>query len=212
MTGERDLNRAVLDNLDDDAPPLAGAGLRAAAGTDPGRVRSIRESVDDAGPLAADEFTQEVGGLGSRDAACEAIRRLGRSAWRAGYAARLHWRQGFVHGVELPAAAFLAHAADLFAAHPIVRVRLTDKQASRSPDVTGAYVWGECPPVPVGLPAWRRSGNRVRAADRASDVAAELFAAGLPRAGFETANQADDALSAACVAYGCQLAGLAPLA
>jgi hypothetical protein len=43
-------------------------------------------------------------------------------------------------------------------------------------------------------------------------MAPELFAAGLPRTGFGTAVHADNALSAVCVTFGRQMAGLSRLA
>jgi uncharacterized protein (TIGR02996 family) len=213
MTSEHDLLRAVLDDPAADAPRLAFADWLAASGGEPGRAQVIREHLATDGPSAEGGFTQELGGVGSRDiSGSEAVLGLGRSAWRAGYAAHLHWHRGFVDRVELPAAAFFAHAADLFTAHPIVAVRLTDKLPSRSDEGTGAYSWGECPPTPAGWRAWHRPGKGRRDTERVSDLASELFAAGLPRAGFATAGQADDALSAVCVAYGRRLAHLRPLA
>jgi uncharacterized protein (TIGR02996 family) len=210
MASENDLLRAVLDDPAADAPRLAYADWLAAGG-EPGRARAIRAQLEADGMSADSGFAQELGGLGSRDiSACAAILGLGRSAWRSGYAARLHWRRGFVDRVELPAAAFLAHAAALFAAHPIVAVRLADKRPARS-EGAGGYAWSERPSAWAGgrpVTAWRKQ----RATEGASDLAAELFAAGLRRTGFESADQADDAVSAACVRYGRRLAGLVPLA
>ena len=211
MASEYELIRAVLADPAAARPRLAYAEWLAADGRDPGRACVIRQA--GAGDVeAVAGHTQELGGPGSAAAGPGAVMRLGRSAWRAGYAARLHWSRGFVHEVELPAAAFLAHAADLFAAHPIARVRLTDKLASRPADGAGDYSWRECPPTQVGVLVWRRPGSRRPVTRRASEVAPELFAAGLPRDGFQTAGAADDALSAACVAYGRQLAGQSPRA
>jgi hypothetical protein len=99
-------------------------------------------------------------------------------------------RRGFVESVEFTTADFLAHAARLFAAHPITRVTLTD----RRPDDLG-YGWGW----------WLDTGEH----DEVPEVA-ECFQAdpeGM-RLVYPTEADALKALSLACVHYGRQLAGL----
>ena len=187
--------RAGLDDTARDGPRTADAVLTLARGVE--------------GP--AGEFWQEIGGLSpGLPGEQPAVTRLARSAWRRGYTARAGWRGGFVKALELPADAFLFHAADLFAAHPITRVRLTDKQA-RPAGHAGEVEWTPTPVAPAGRYVIHRLRIR-RPAERPSDLPAELFAAGLPAAPFDTAARADAALSAACVAYGRQLAGLPALA
>lgn len=153
---------------------------------------------------AAGAFTQVIDGLtpgvGGEHTA---VGRLGRAAWRAGYTVRAGWRGGSIDWIELPAAAFLAHAAGLFAAHPITAVRLTDRHPERAPDGTGLQ-WTESP-------AGRSlTFGRHRRAGPGPDVPPELFAAGLERAPFATVALADAGLSAACVRLGRRLAGLDP--
>ena len=195
MPTHTDHRRAVLDDPARDAPRTAYAAWARAEGGE--------------GP--AGEFCQEIGLLCPElPGEQPAVARLARSARRCGYTARAEWRGGFVEGIELPAAAYMSHAADLFAAHPITRVRLADKQA-RPAGPAGGVEWTPTPVAPAARYAFQRLGAR-RGADRPSDLPPELFAAGLPTGPFDTAARADEALSAACVAYGRQLAGLPPLA
>jgi hypothetical protein len=190
-----DPRRAVLDDPTSDAPRAAYAAWARTAGQE--------------GP--AGEFWQEIGLLCPElPGEQPAVARLARSARRRGYTARAHWRGGFVDAVELPAASFLFHAADLFAAHPIAQVRLADKEA-RPAGPAGGVAWTPTPAAATARYAFQRLGAR-RGADRPSDLPPELFAAGLPAAPFDTTARADEALSAACVAHGRRLAGLPPLA
>src|SRR5947209_4787991 len=154
---------------------------------------------------AAREFTPIIEGLTSGPAGEEsAVGRLARAAWRAGYAVRVGCRGAFIDRIELPAAAFLAHAAGLFAAHPITAVRLTDRHPEPGSDGTGVR-WAE-------HRAGRGSsfGGRHRRAGAGPDVPPELFAAGLARTSFATVALADAGLSAACVRHGPRLARLHP--
>jgi hypothetical protein len=190
MKSVPDLRRAVLE-----APTLGAPRAAYAA-----RARA------DGGGVSTGEFTQEMGGL-ARGVAGEqpAVTRLARSAWRAGYTVRAHWHGGFIDRIELPAAAFLEHAEDLFAAHPITTVLLTDKQARPADDGN----WVKWAPAPGGR-AERRFGGRFLMGLR-SDLPHELFEAGLTAGPIDTATLADEALSGACVRHGRRLAGLPEL-
>jgi hypothetical protein len=190
MKSSPDLRRGVLEAPILDAPRAAYAA----------RVRA------DGGGVSTGEFTQELGGL-ARGGPGElpAVTRLARSAWRAGYTVRTHWRGGFIDRIELPAAAFLEHAEDLFSAHPITAVLLTDKRARPADDGIGVR-WAPAP----GAHAERRFGGRFRM-DLRSDLPRELFDAGLTAGAIDTPTSADEALSGACVRHGRRLAGLPEL-
>jgi len=194
MKASPDLRRGVLEAPTLDAPREAYAA----------RVRA------DGGGASTGEFDQEIGGL-ARGVAGEqpAVTRLARSAWRAGYTARAHWRGGYIERVELPTAAFLAHAGDLFAAHPITAVVLTDRRAGPADDA-GMVRWTRASPPPPGYRLHRRFGARF-ATDLASDLPPELFSAGLPAGAIDTETRADEVLSAACVRHGRRMAGLPDL-
>lgn len=191
MNDIRDLLRAVLERPSLDAPRAAYAAYARAEGCE----------------TPSGEFSQVIGGL-SPGVVGEglAVTALARSAWRSGYTARAGWRGGFIEQLDLPIAAFLAHAAELFAAHPITHVRLADKRA-RPTGTAGGVQWTRALVVPVRSGALHPVGARA-AVQSPSDLPPELFAAGLTWAVIDTAGQADEALSAACVAFGRRLAGL----
>jgi uncharacterized protein (TIGR02996 family) len=54
---------------------------------------------------------------------------------------RYHWTRGFVSRIELPCDAFMQHAADIFAAHPVTEVRLTDCSPFRNGDGFWRWWW-----------------------------------------------------------------------
>jgi uncharacterized protein (TIGR02996 family) len=112
-------------------------------------------------------------------------------------------RRGFVASIALPTAAFLDHAAELFRAHPIERVVLTDREP-------GASVGDEA--------GWLRS----RALRDRADLPEPLWLAlethklspeePVEFKVYPTREAADAALSRACCQYGRRLANLPPLA
>ncbi len=121
------------------------------------------------------------------------------------------FRRGFVSAIELPAADFLAHAAAIFAAHPVTAVALTGKVPS--PRHIGAppanEEWGWCMvetesapepwPVPYFVPAVLRGHWP------AGRLWAKYWVV------FDSETEAVVALSAACVNYARSLVGLPPL-
>ena len=101
--------------------------------------------------------------------------------------------RGFVSGIACDLATFLRHAGDLFAAHPITAVRLTD----RRPEMSGGNWWYYLITTrghdsPTHLP----------------DVLLKHFPV---RLWYMTEADALAGLSSACVAFGRDLAGLPPL-
>lgn len=121
----------------------------------------------------------------------------------------LRFRRGFVDSVECRAGAWIAHAGDVCAAHPVRAVTLTDLEP---------YPAGR--EVPDSIPTWFRKravGGGVGNADFAAESAS------VPDPIFAHLTTADDfaeysrqeyalnALSFACVGYGRELAGLPPL-
>lgn len=125
-------------------------------------------------------------------------------------------RRGFVSEIRLPLAVFLAHARDLFAAHPITAVVLTDRESWVNHDRTHWGWWLDNPaihaPAPDSLP-------RPLADAMADDPTRYDYGIGVrylpggPAGGllFRSADAAHKALSAACVSYGRERAGLPPL-
>lgn len=102
------------------------------------------------------------------------------------------FRRGLAEEVRCPLPLFLAHARDLFAAHPITAVVISDVRPGRygdryrlyPKDADAAAAVDNCP-----YPIWRRIEGVVWLSEAA----------------------ADSALSAACTAYGRRAAGLPPL-
>jgi uncharacterized protein (TIGR02996 family) len=120
---------------------------------------------------------------------------------------RIEFRRGFVDEVRLPCADFLTHAAALFAAHPVTRVELGDREPL--PTAKGTFSWWARKDDVV----WPEPGYQY-------EVPASLYAF-LPR-GSSWEDAADyhayageaaarDALSAAAVSLGRQWAGLPAL-
>lgn len=116
--------------------------------------------------------------------------------------------RGFVAAVRLPTADFMPHARALFTAHPIERVRLSDLRPNEDDDPGESGVWmrarardGFNPPEEraahrYGLP--NRLFDRLAGGDRGREVAV-----------YETEEAAWADLSAACVAFGREIVGLA---
>lgn len=106
--------------------------------------------------------------------------------------------RGFACEVWLPAADFLEHAAAIFSQHPVTSVRLTDKEPYNLGSTTWAY-------------AWFREGVQVETASNLPQaIFNELTASHKEYGGkmHQTSEDAHNALSAACVAYGRSLATL----
>jgi uncharacterized protein (TIGR02996 family) len=111
--------------------------------------------------------------------------------------------RGFVSQIELPTAAFLEHAEAIFRAHPVVSVRLTDREPGAS--------------VPNGFHWYERCGSENELpSDAPQPIFKHLQGGNLDRpAGmrvYDTRDEALEALSAACVAFGRKKAGLSELA
>ncbi len=120
----------------------------------------------------------------------------------------LRYRRGWVDRVEMPAGTFMAHAAALFALHPVTDVRLTNREPYDP--FTGAGTWN-----------WYDGPQMVTAVHPPSNLPTELFALVKRPKGrgphdgerkeFATHADAIAALSRACVAHGRNLAGLPAL-
>jgi uncharacterized protein (TIGR02996 family) len=140
------------------------------------------------------------GGAGGPFELCESLRRRANSLWGVGAANGSHWsntafamppgvqivpdgvRRGFVHAITCTAADFLAHAAGIFAAQPVQSVEITDMPIFKSGGNDTYYVGGlgRFPQEYWSRLEWLPSPEAARAA-----------------------------LSAACVAYGRERAGVA---
>lgn len=127
----------------------------------------------------------------------------------AKYLDYITFRRGFVDSITLPADAFLAHAATLFAAQPVTAVRLSDRQpVPAAPSHGGGWRWywsargiawtGDVDLVGYFLPP--ALGNYVQSPRRRGRSAL-----------YGDREHALAALSAACVAFGRAGAGLPPL-
>lgn len=118
------------------------------------------------------------------------------------------FRRGFVAEIRLPLAAFLAHAQAIFTRHPVERVTLTDREPEGVPGSEQAWWLAEFLPVgptveaytPYTLPGclWRELAGGDLGPSGANRYYPDEF-------------DAADAVSAACVAYGRELAGLPPI-
>ncbi len=116
---------------------------------------------------------------------------------------RWHWSRGFVSSIELSTAAFLEHAASIFAAAPVTSVRLTDLD----PTLPLGFAWFEITDRQFGrdyLPGMlfdRLSRGRIHADDDDRTVYRE----------YDAAKDAWDDLSEACIDHGRSLANLPAL-
>lgn len=113
------------------------------------------------------------------------------------------WERGFIASVVLLLAEFEDHAASIFAAHPVTSVRLSDRQTYSN---TG--------------PTWYRRGRTTPSAlvPERAEIPRSLFNLlpeydrGVDRwKTYSSDESAHAALSAACVQWGRELAGLPPL-
>lgn len=111
-----------------------------------------------------------------------------------------HRGRGLVYRIHLPQAAFLEHAAEIFARWPITEVRLTDKRATAAP---GGFVWGRG----GGDESWRLAGPLY---DRLDGFWTAFPGGNLHSATsyYHDQNLATAAQSRACVAFGRHAAGL----
>jgi uncharacterized protein (TIGR02996 family) len=103
--------------------------------------------------------------------------------------------RGFVSAVTCTQADFLAHAASIFAAHPVERVTITGTEPEQINQFPGTSQWTFF----VGDAAVEGGSRR--------HIAHRLWVH-IKRSWYPTRAAADAALSAACVAYGRALAGL----
>lgn len=114
---------------------------------------------------------------------------------------RKHWSRGFVSRIELTTDAFLDHAADLFARHPITSMRLVDREPYKLAAISGRWAWdyqGE------------DAGGRHTLPKAIHDcVQGERHPNGLIL--FSSPVLAHAALDRACVSFGRGLVGLPPL-
>ena len=123
MTTEPELLSAVLAAPDDDAPRLAFADFLDARGD--GRAKHIRQQIEVIRLRDAEGVTTRVIRLFNDT---EALGAQHGAAWEPRITALTEsftLRRGFVEEITLSAAAFLDHAAELFALGPIRHVNLT---------------------------------------------------------------------------------------
>ncbi len=117
------------------------------------------------------------------------------------------YTNGFVSRVSLPTSLFLAHAATLFAAHPITSVTLTDREPASGGTVTGSnHGWWRATLAIIEADGQDRDLIPARLWEFISSTIAPSFWKCFP-----TRSLALSALSLACVNYGRQLADLPPL-
>jgi uncharacterized protein (TIGR02996 family) len=205
MTDGAALLRAVLVDPADDAPRLVYADWLEEHG-EPGHAAFIRGQVRLAQPETRTDPRLR------RDAALEeAVLRqdaarygsLPDNLWVAG---DWGWDRGFVRTARLPAAALLAHAAALFAAHPVARVFLTDRWPLLDPGAWGWHLPFDSTPMsedPTILPA--ELFGLLEGMTNPGDPAGDEFAH------YPDGESALAALSGACVRFGRVKAGLPPL-
>ncbi len=110
------------------------------------------------------------------------------------------FRRGFLSRVKLTLAAFMKHAADLFSAHPIEEVVLSDRTLADRHE--GPWCWtvgvGFTNSLPAALFSKLAHRARARSVSRVN-------------AFYDSLAEAIADLSLACVGYGRSLAGLPPL-
>lgn len=119
------------------------------------------------------------------------------------------YRRGFVAEIRLPLALFLEHARDLFAAHPITAVVLTDREPHES-------VFSNQPESCRWMWIWNDRTFRAAGATLPDGLYHKLRIksfrdGGHDWAGYPSPVAAHAALSAAAVSLGRELAGLPPL-
>jgi uncharacterized protein (TIGR02996 family) len=121
------------------------------------------------------------------------------------------WRRGFPDSIHCPLAAFLEHAAALFAAHPITAVTLTCRHHNTATAKPGWL---------VAHPNWCNPDGSLKEGAGGHWLPGCLVPPGAVNRGtalgggfcyFDTPQEADAALSGWCVACGRDKAGLPPL-
>ncbi len=132
---------------------------------------------------------------------------VGHTDGSAAWIYSITYDRAFISTIELPCEAFMRLAADLFAAHPITEVRLTDREPHRN--AFGSFMWSEVgddaigpPPRPCRAPSPLVEMMRLDQRQRHTS---------LTWVSFPTVDVAHAALSRACASYGRELAGLPPL-
>lgn len=106
-------------------------------------------------------------------------------------------RRGFVSEIALPCADFMAHAADIFAAHPVTSVKLTDKEPHQMNDE--AFYWWQYP-----------NDNNELVTELPKELHIGIRGGGELNKTFTSLAGANNALSLVCVSYGRSLASLPP--
>lgn len=132
-------------------------------------------------------------------------------SWADGLNFRRGYRRGFVERIELSLAEFERHAKELFAAHPITEVGLSDRAPNIYTDEgrdAGLFAFESATPADlldqplpgyVPQPLW----NLLRLSRNEGARGSRVY--------FATRGDAASSLSRACVAYGRELAGLPAL-
>lgn len=135
---------------------------------------------------------------------------------------RWKWQRGFIFSISLSCRDFMEHAKAIFSAEPVMEVRLVDRVAAIR---SGHSVNGEIPlPPPYGW-AWQQNnrataywvGEGQTAIELIDEELYKLLKGGDSRIpwphirAYPTEQEANQALSDACVCYGRKLAGLPPL-
>lgn len=226
MSGEGDsLLRAVLEDPTDDGVRLVYADWLEENG-EPERAEFIRLQLRVAAPwsstsgecwqchCARTEGQRTNGPCRCEPAWRELRRRLGLLVVNRGLEGgwpmpvpsvcnRYMLSRGFAGEIFCTWDVFDEHAAELFSAHPVVSVRLTDREPYESPGRTKRRWW------------WLRSLGR--AVWAGSELAAPVFRKlpslrpGVTAVDYTSWDKALEALSHACVALGRERAGLPPL-
>lgn len=140
-----------------------------------------------------------------------------------GYMIEWQFRRGFVERITLPMADYFKHAAELFGAHPIVEVRLSDRHAAAGrhgwhgwaaiPSIAGRSYWVFLKDMdrPVQEDHWLPLDFRDSVIAAGGEPLSEHESGGLNVVSFSTSDAAESALSRAAVAYGRAVAGLSIL-
>jgi uncharacterized protein (TIGR02996 family) len=158
--------------------------------------------------LAPDWTETPVGAWSWRGHGPQLVVRCGYFAVRYPYPFTLHWRRGFIEAISLSLVDFQAHAARLFASHPVQHVTLTDRKPARLPVARGE--------VDPGLWGWvNHPGRTMPGPQQFYRLPGCLYDAlegwvHNPRAWrfYRTQAEAQEALARACVRWGRQQAGL----
>lgn len=133
----------------------------------------------------------------------------GGCAGHGGPAVTWDWKRGFVGSIQIDCDDFMRHADAIFKAEPVVEVRLSDKHPLPSPNEEIDYRFQWMPVYHESYPHqvhWELAGLLDK-----DEVMKVTWASGLLMYAYRTAEEANAALSDACVAYGRKLAGLPPI-